>query len=59
MVSSLLSTVCLQRAEGISIGTAWFLYCCAPSSAADSVHLFGSLDRIFNGRFLGQAGPPK
>ena len=38
MVSSLLSTVCLQSAEGLSLGTAWFLHSCAPSASADSVH---------------------
>ena len=37
MVSSVLSTVCLQSAEGISFRTTLFLQCCAPSASAGSV----------------------
>ena len=60
MVSSLLSTVCLQSAEGISLGTAWFLHCYVASASADSVHLFDLVVKvIFNGRFQGQAGSPQ
>lgn len=44
MVSSLLSAVFLQSAEGFSLRTVWFLHRYAPSASADSVRLFGSLD---------------
>ena len=50
MVSSLLSTVRLHGAEGtegISLRTARFVLCCAPSASADSVRLFGSLDQNY------------
>ena len=60
MVSSLLSTVRLQSAEGISLRTARFLISCAPSASAGSVHLLDlEIKTVFNVRFHGQAGPPQ
>ena len=50
MASSLLSIVCLQSAEEISLRTAWFLHCCVPSASAGSVHLFGSLNQSYDQR---------